>query len=245
MNTFSVESDAYRAGRPHYPERLFDWISSSSPGLDVAWDCACGNGQAATGLARSFALVEATDVSAEQIAVAIAHPQVRYAVAPAEQTPFPAAFFDCVVVAQALHWFDLPRWWSELRRVARPGALFVGWGYDWLECPEEIDVQLVQPLRQIIAPFWAPNNRILWQGYQDPDIDFPFQRLEVPRFAIEMVWTQEQLLDYMRTWSAFKYSRSDPGAARAMDDLLARLPAGPDDAFSVRMPLKTVAGYVS
>jgi hypothetical protein len=34
-----------------------------------------------------------------------------------------------VTVAQALHWFDLPRLYAEVRRVSRPGAVLAAWCY--------------------------------------------------------------------------------------------------------------------
>ena len=36
---------------------------------------------------------------------------------------------DLVTVAQALHWFDLPRFYDEVQRVARPGGLIAVWCY--------------------------------------------------------------------------------------------------------------------
>ena len=118
---FSEKSDLYAAARPTYPGILFRSIAGQSPGRERAWDCATGNGQAAVGLARHFAHVEATDASAEQIANAIAAPNVRYSVQPAESTSFAAASFDAITVAQARHWFDLDRFHAEVRRVLRPG----------------------------------------------------------------------------------------------------------------------------
>ncbi len=50
-----------------------------------------GSGQAAVALAEWFADVDATDVSAEQIANALGHDRVHYSVQAAERTTFPAA----------------------------------------------------------------------------------------------------------------------------------------------------------
>ncbi|MFO1265501.1 MAG: methyltransferase domain-containing protein [Rubrivivax sp.] len=55
-------------------------------------------------LAGRFDAVAATDPSAEQIGIAVLRPNVEYSVQPAEQTAFPAACFDAICVAQALHW---------------------------------------------------------------------------------------------------------------------------------------------
>src|SRR5256886_7010020 len=75
---------SYAATRPTYPDALFARLAALAPGTSRAWDCATGNGQAAIGLARWFDRVDATDASADQIANAMTHERIRYAVAPSE-----------------------------------------------------------------------------------------------------------------------------------------------------------------
>src|SRR4051812_35057414 len=54
---FSSVAGNYAAFRPDYPRELFEWLASVSPARNAAWDCATGNGQAATGLAEFFQTV--------------------------------------------------------------------------------------------------------------------------------------------------------------------------------------------
>jgi tRNA/tmRNA/rRNA uracil-C5-methylase (TrmA/RlmC/RlmD family) len=62
---FSLVAKGYAAGRPGYPEELFDWLAATvAPARGVAWDAATGSGQAAWGLAHRFDRVIATDISA-------------------------------------------------------------------------------------------------------------------------------------------------------------------------------------
>jgi tRNA/tmRNA/rRNA uracil-C5-methylase (TrmA/RlmC/RlmD family) len=49
---FSIQSREYANYRPTYPEELFEWIASNADRKDIAWDCACGSGQATTGLSQ-------------------------------------------------------------------------------------------------------------------------------------------------------------------------------------------------
>jgi ubiquinone/menaquinone biosynthesis C-methylase UbiE len=245
--SFSIESGTYARARPRYPAELYAWIAEHSAATDAAWDVATGTGQAAVALAEHFASVDATDISPQQIAAAEAHPRVTYAVGPAEDSGFADARFDLVAVAQALHWFDFPRSWREVSRVARPGALFCAWGYDWLTTTPELDASLIFPFRRLLEPFWAPNNRILWSGYVDADIAFPYQRLATPTLAIHERWTIDQLIQYMQTWSSFKHSRADAAAAAALDEAArhARTLVPADLLLPVEMPLKLVAGRVA
>src|SRR5262249_37547123 len=213
---------SYARARPRYPLDLFRWIARQCDHHRRAWDCATGNGQAAVSLASYFVDVEATDLSAEQIAYALPYPHVRYTVARAEASGLPTGECDLVAVAQALHWFHFEHFWLEVRRVAKPNAFFCAWGYDWPETTPVVEQGLIAPFRAIINPFWASNNRILWDGYRNEDVGFPFDRITAPSFAIEVGWTLDQLIEYLRTWSAFKRSRDDARARASVDDLLMR-----------------------
>jgi SAM-dependent methyltransferase len=246
QNTFAEQSESYASARPGYPAGLFRWITEQCEDHQSAWDCATGNGQAAVSLAYFFARVEATDISAEQIAQARPHPRVRFTVASAEASGLPGKEYDLVAVAQALHWFRFEQFWREVRRVAKPKAFFCAWGYDWPQTTRAVDRGLVTPFRAIINPYWASNNRILWDGYRTEEIGFPFNRVSTPTFAIEVGWTLGQFIDYLMTWSAFKRSREDARARTSADDLLKRarslIPS--DEVIPIRMPLTVLAGRV-
>src|SRR5512144_1205793 len=113
---FSKTAAAYASFRPDYPPALVAWVASVAPARERAWDCATGNGQAARLLAAHFREVVATDASEAQLREATPHPNVTYAVARAEQSGLPDASCDLVTVAQALHWFELPRFYAEAKR---------------------------------------------------------------------------------------------------------------------------------
>ena len=66
-----------------------------------------------------FDRVIATDASEKQIANAQSHKIVEYRVAPAENSGIGSETIDLIMVAQALHWFDLDRFYAEARRVLK------------------------------------------------------------------------------------------------------------------------------
>jgi ubiquinone/menaquinone biosynthesis C-methylase UbiE len=197
---FSEKSEQYAAARPSYPDALFAAIAAAAPGRERAWDCATGSGQAAVGLAAHFGHVEATDASAQQIANALAHPRVRYTVQPAERTDLAAGAFDAIVVAQALHWFDLDRFYAEARRVLRPGGLVAAWAYDWSAVTPAVDRALERHLLVKIRPYWPEQVNRMQSSFMD--FPFPFAPVSLPPVRIEMAWTLEQYLAYVETWSA-------------------------------------------
>jgi SAM-dependent methyltransferase len=245
--SFAEESKIYAEARPTYPEALFAWLSNIVAQHDQCWDCATGNGQAAIGLAPYFRQVYATDISPEQIAHAVGRENITYRAASAEESGFAHRSFDLITVAQALHWFDFPKFWAEIKRVSKPGAVFCAWGYDWPNTTPMIESEFVKPFCEIIQPFWASNNQILWNGYKTEEILFPFRRIDVPQFSIRAVWTFQQLKVYMTTWSACKRSRNDAAASAALDALVADISNHVTDetVLPIEMELKSVAGYVT
>lgn len=244
--TFSASSDAYASFRPQYPPELFAWIADQCPRHDRAWDCATGNGQAALGLAQHFELVEATDVSPQQIEHVFPAPNVRYSIQSAEETNFARDSFDVVTVAQALHWFDFNLFWPEVRRTARPDAFFCAWGYAWFECDPELKTYFMDPLLKLLEPYWAKENGIMWRGYRSEELRFPFRRIEPPPFAIHLRWDIQALISHARTWSALKQAKAHaeiaPSIARIEEQALERFgSAGP---FELKTPLEIVAGRI-
>lgn len=198
---FSSCSSQYAAFRPRYPKELFAWLASTTKSHERVWDCACGNGQASVDLAEWFQRVSATDLSAEQIANARTHPHVEYTVALAEVSGLPSATVDLVTVAQALHWFDLPRFYQEARRVGRPGAVLAVWSYGVCEIPAAHgNAELQHFYSEIVGPYWTPERRLVESGYRT--LEFPAPELQPPAFTMQLSWTLEQLLGYVSSWSA-------------------------------------------
>lgn len=136
---FSEHAEDYARFRPTYPDSLYKFLGETVTARALAWDCATGNGQAAVGLAAHFERVIATDASRPQIAQALAHPRVEYRVAEATQSGLADASVDLVTIAQALHWFDTPTFYAEVRRVLTPAGVCAAWGYGLMRIAPAID----------------------------------------------------------------------------------------------------------
>jgi len=198
---FSGIANRYADFRPHYPAALFDYLATLASRTSLVWDCACGNGQATLDLAQRFDRVVATDASREQIASATQHPKVEFRVAPAEQSGLPDESAGLVTVAQALHWFDLDRFYAEVRRVLSPGGVLAAWAYGINEVDGGPVNQLVQDYySHTVGPYWPPQRKLVEEGYRT--IPFPFDEITPPVFRMETRWTLEQLVGYFSTWSA-------------------------------------------
>jgi ubiquinone/menaquinone biosynthesis C-methylase UbiE len=198
---FSQVARGYAGFRPTYPQALFDWLAGQAPGRELAWDCATGNGQAATDLVKHFTRVVATDASAAQIAQATPHARIEYRVAPAEESGIAAASVDLIAVAQALHWFDQKRFNSEARRVLAPRGVIAEWCYGLTHVDgEAVDALVQHYYSAVVGSFWPTARSHIESGYRD--LPFPFAPMAAPPFEMEAAWTLAQLAGYLRTWSA-------------------------------------------
>ena len=196
---FSKQAAEYAKFRPRYPKGLFQWLASVGPSRELAWDCATGNGQAAVELAEVFLRVIATDASEKQVANAEQHPRVEYRTATAENSGLESQGVDLVTVAQALHWFDLERFYTEVRRVLKPDGAIAVWAYKLATVSPAIDAIVNHYYSDVVGPHW-PAERVLVEKFEE--LPFAFTEIAVPSFAMEAEWRVENLLGYLRTWSA-------------------------------------------
>jgi SAM-dependent methyltransferase len=226
MRTFDGKtSTIYSKTRPMYPAELYYWLSQQVDSTGVVWDCACGTGQASVDLAAYFERVEASDISESQVTGATPHRKVNYQVYPAEKTDYPDNYFDVVCVAHALHWFDLEAFWKEVRRVLKPGGIFVCWGYNWLQIGKAEDRVVAEDVLPYLEPYWPPESRLLWNQYRD--IEFPFEEIDVPNFELRCHWSATQTLDFIRSWSSSQLRIKESG-----DDFLLKASPILRDAWS-------------
>ena len=240
---FSVAAHEYDRYRPGYPAALIDFLADAAPQRELAWDCATGTGQAAVPLAGRFDCVVATDASSAQLAHAVPHPRVRYAVAPAESCGLADGVADLVTVAQALHWLDLERFYAEVRRVARPGAVFAAWTYSLADADPAVD-PLVAAFYEEMSPWWPPERVHVEDGYRQ--LPFPFVPIDAPAFEIREDWPLERLLGYFSTWSGVNRYRKDTGRdpVAALGRRLAAVWGDPAQPRPVRWPLHLRVGRV-
>lgn len=196
---YSGYAASYAASRPDYPGELFAWLASVTGRHELAWDSATGNGQAAVGLAAHFDRVLATDTSEAQIAHARRHPRVEYRVARAEDSGLPSGSADLVAAASALHWFDLPAFYREARRIGRPGCVLAVWSYHVARVEAPFAEVLWSFYRDVVRPHFSAGARLVDDRYEG--VVLPGQALESPPFAVSVEWTAPELLGFVRTWS--------------------------------------------
>jgi SAM-dependent methyltransferase len=218
---FSKQAADYAKFRPRYPKELFIYLRSVAPSGQLAWDCGTGNGQAAGELALVFDHVIATDASEKQIANAEPYERVEYRVAPAENSGIESTTLDLIMVAQALHWFDLERFYAEAQRVLRLDGVFAASAYNLLHINRAIDEVVNWYYYEVVGFFWPPERKLVEQF---DNLPFPFHKIDPPTFEMTAHWNLDHLVGYLRTWSStqrFIAAKGSDPLTQIMDDLRA------------------------
>ncbi|KAH9679898.1 methyltransferase 11 domain-containing protein [Citrus sinensis] len=217
---FIKQAKQYAETRPNYPEELFKFITSKTTNHDLAWDVGTGSGQAAASLSGIFENVIGTETSPKQIEFATKLPNIRYeltspamSIAELEQNVAAQSTVDLVTIAQAMHWFDLPQFYNQVKWVLKkPNGVIATWCYTVPEVNVSVDA-VFQPFYTVDSdPFWEPQRKLVDNKYMT--IDFPFEPVDgadstgpFDRFVIEKTMDLEGYFSYIRSWSAYQTAK--------------------------------------
>ncbi|MDA5193039.1 class I SAM-dependent methyltransferase [Govanella unica] len=199
-NWFDRGGQAYARFRPEYPLGPARFLAETARSHKCAVDVGCGNGQLTAQLAAYFDDVVGLDPSADQIANAPAQQGVRYICASAEKLPLPDRSANLITAAQAAHWFDLPAFYAEARRIASDGAALALISYGVLRLPGDLQSRFDRFYHDEIGPYWPPERKLVDRGYRD--LCFPFEERQAPQMDIQLAWALGDFLGYLSTWSA-------------------------------------------
>jgi SAM-dependent methyltransferase len=201
-DNFSQQAAVYAQYRPQYPGELFQYIMGFVKENNRVWDCGTGNGQSAKELCKYFNTVFATDISQKQIDNAYRADNIFYSLQPAEHTDLSSKSIDLVTVSQALHWFSFEKFYAEVNRVAKPGAVIAVWTYSLLRISDAIDRLIEDYHFKTLGDYWDAERKWVDENYTG--IPFPFAEIKTPAFSIKVNWTLRDLQGYLHTWSALQ-----------------------------------------
>ncbi len=201
QDNFSKQSGIYKKYRPTYPKELYDDLFKLTQARNECWDCGTGNGQVATELSKHFNNVYATDISEPQISNADQRNNIVYKVERVENTSFKDNQFDLVTVAQAIHWFDIPEFNKEIKRVTKNGGLVCIWGYGLLKIEKTLDDIIDQFYNEIVGPYWNLERKYIDDAYASINLDFKEITL-IKEYSINVKWSLEELEGFFNSWSS-------------------------------------------
>jgi SAM-dependent methyltransferase len=131
---FSGLASAYARHRPDYPADAVEWIvrraglvadSAGGKNPPLLIDVGCGTGISSRQFAQGGVRVtgiEPNDDMRRQAEQAGGMALLHYQPGKAEQTGLADGCADCVLAAQAFHWFDASLALAEFHRILRPGG---------------------------------------------------------------------------------------------------------------------------
>ncbi|KAG0334229.1 hypothetical protein BG004_000501 [Podila humilis] len=188
----------------------------ASPNFNTVSTASAGTGQVASVLAEKFANVHGIDPSSKMLEAAVQKPNIFYHVSKAEDlSMLSSGSVDLLTVAQALHWFNHPTFFSEVKRVLKPSGTFAAIGYnftilkDYPRATKRIFALGDEPDQ--LGTFWEPGRLIVEKNYKSIDVPladveryyFPDEKSALPEMMASHV-TMGHFRQYIKTWSSYK-----------------------------------------
>ena len=115
------------------------------------------------------------------------------------------------------------------------GGCVAAWCYELCSVSPACDSVVDYLYTDITGPFWLPERRLIDERYAG--IDFPGTAIEAPGFEMSTQWAADDMLGYLRTWSAcqrYRRRHGDDPVGLIEDELRA---AWGRDRRTVRWPL--------
>lgn len=164
-------------------------------------------------MATHYEQVIATDVSEAQLKFAKQRANISYKHTPISLSDDelvnligPEGSVDLITVAQAIHWFDLSRFYSVAKRLLRkPEGIIAVWGYNDIEVSPTFDAA-DKVWFETTLPFWNSKVDLLFEGYRS--LPFPFEGVELGSEGMPLAvdipkeLSFEGYLRKMHSWSA-------------------------------------------
>lgn len=204
---FSTQSSEYAKFRPTYPEALIHELISLCPSHNLAWDVGTGNGQFANLLSTHFARIVASDISEKQLSNAVHKPNIEYAISDSTKVNIADHSCDLVTVAQAVHWFNFDKFYSEVKRVLKKDGIIALVSYGLFRSDKKTEEIIDHFYTVTLADCWEPERKYVDESYRT--IPFPFEEIEFKLVSKKYIWNIDQLIGYFSTWSGLqKYIRT-------------------------------------
>jgi trans-aconitate 3-methyltransferase len=203
-------------------------------------DLGTGHGLVSRCMAHAFEKVVGVDPSpgmihqAESATKKNEYPNLEFFQASAEALPFlDDRSVDMVVSGQAIHWFDISKFFDEMERVVRPGGTLSFWAYTdhVFHGHPRASAILYRTSYGVdedsLGPYWQQPGRSKLQNYlrdiQPPASDWEVDRRECNltqgraisnhgSLVMEKRMTVAKNMAYIRTWSSYHgWQETHPG----------------------------------
>lgn len=228
----------YSIFRPSPPQELVHRIISYlkekiPPPFTNAVDVGCGSGQSTQVLAPFFKSVVGVDNSESQITHAVqknTFQHITYKVGSSDYLDFEENSVQLVTAGQCVHWFDIPKFFTQVDKVLHPGGVLALYCYN-VPQPRYRNIDLNDCVNKFFfTTMWdyiLPKTVMVDQYSYDcePLRKFPFssQNSLMEKFSLEVKDSSvSALVGYISTRSSyqnFKQIKGDELAEQVLSDL--------------------------
>ena len=208
-------SAAYAKFRPVYSKEVLKIITEymkgeGNPSFNTALDVACGSGQSTFLLCETFQQVTGVDVSNTQIQQASSRKEssgysnVQFIVGDAHSLPIEPSSVDLLTCAMGWHWLDPETFYTEAKRVLKPGGCLAVYGHG-------VKVQDNDKVKKAFKMFidelfeyecYTEQNLHVLNNYQA--VQLPFDRVKRVEFQFSQETTFEKLLGFFSSVSMYQ-----------------------------------------
>jgi len=202
LTNYSVNHENYKLFRPTYGTEIYDFISDVVANKDLAWDCACGSGQATNELAKIFKNVVASDVDDNQLSNCTKFNNVKYLRCNEYNSYLKNESVDFVSVATGIHWLDTYKFYKETKRVLKKGGVLGVWGYTGVNIHPDIDPVLKSIVDEYLMPFYPDSIKIAFDKYTD--VKLPFENIQSSNYEIRKIWDFSDFKNYILSFAAMQ-----------------------------------------
>ncbi|KAL3882225.1 hypothetical protein ACJMK2_028589 [Sinanodonta woodiana] len=217
-----ILTSAYAKYRIQHPDwifdSIFDWCKDGS--FLLAVDVGCGSGQSCQQLCRHFTSVIGLDISEDQIKNAkskYGHDEkIEFRVGQAENLSFlDNDTVDLVTAGVSMHWFDIPKFLQEAKRVLKAGGVCAVYSY----MLPRADIPDVESFYNKLKPFVDPRVQHYWSKYTG--VQFPFQVVKRQEYLHTVECSVESCLGLLQSFSAWhSFNKNNPDATRHLEEKL-------------------------
>ena len=216
-------SATYAKYRPVYSKDVLNIITQymkceGNPGFNTALDVACGSGQSTFFLCGSFQRVIGVDVSETQIEEAkikkesSGYSKVEFKVGDAHNLPIETSSVDLLTCAMAWHWLDAEAFYTEAKRVLKPGGCLAVYGHG-VNVDDNIRVKRAFKMfhdELFETKCFAEQNLHVMNNYQA--VELPLSKVKRVDFPFQQETSFEQLLGFLSSVSMYAtYNEKHPG----------------------------------
>lgn len=229
---YAAHAHIYSKYRPTYPiavvEAITSYVTRLGGSLGHALDVACGSGQSTFYLKDTFKLITGVDISKAQLEEAKSKCQkenidnIQFLTGSGMELPVESESVDVVTIAQALHWLDIDKFFTECKRVLKPRGCVAVYGYG--------NVCLInKQCNELVSNFYSNTLQGCWHDARH-HIDEEYRSIHMPFSNTQRIDTSmpyetslDAFIGYVSTWSGYQKYCEDHPKNTVLEDMKATM----------------------